>query len=185
MTWHSMARCPVARLAVARCPVARLGAAGLSLPDLGPHGEGWFGLQLILFGAVAVAGRAGPAWGGPAGHAASAAGGLLMAAGAFLALRGLVDLRENLTPFPRPLEGARLVERGAYGLVRHPIYGGLILGAFGWGLALASPAALAAAALLAGFFYLKSRREERWLDERFEGYAAYRARTRRFVPWLV
>ena len=50
---------------------------------------------------------------------------------------------ENLTPFPEPLPGARLVESGAYRLVRHPIYGGLILGALGWGLLTASPLALA------------------------------------------
>jgi protein-S-isoprenylcysteine O-methyltransferase Ste14 len=156
-----------------------------SLPDLGPHGEGWFLLQLIFFAAIALAGSAGPAWGPPVRQLTAVAGLALMAGGGFLAFRGLADLRENLTPFPKPLEGAQLVDRGAYGLVRHPIYGGLILGAIGWGLTAASLLALAAAAALAGFFYLKSRREERWLADRFEGYAAYRARTRRFVPWLV
>jgi len=35
-----------------------------------------------------------------------------------------------------------------------------------------------------GFFDLKSRREERWLEERYPGYAAYRARTRRLIPGL-
>ena len=34
------------------------------------------------------------------------------------------------------------------------------------------------------FFTLKSRREEAWLQERFDGYAAYRARTRRLIPWV-
>ena len=31
---------------------------------------------------------------------------------------------------------------------------------------------------------LKARREEAWLSERFEGYAAYMRRTRRFIPGL-
>ena len=90
----------------------------------------------------------------------------------------------NLTVFPRPREGGRLVETGAYRLVRHPIYGGLILGAFGWGLLTASPVALAGAVVLAAFFDLKSRREEVWLVEQLDGYDRYRDRTRRLLPWL-
>jgi protein-S-isoprenylcysteine O-methyltransferase Ste14 len=36
----------------------------------------------------------------------------------------------------------------------------------------------------AGFFSLKSRREEIWLAERYSGYAEYRTRTRRPMPWI-
>ena len=108
----------------------------------------------------------------------------MIAAGGLLSVRGVLDLRENLTPFPRPLPGARLVESGSYRLVRHPIYGGLITAAAGWGLATASLPALLGALLLAGFFDLKSRREELWLAEQFEEYDAYRARRRRLLPWI-
>jgi len=38
--------------------------------------------------------------------------------------------------------------------------------------------------VLAGFFDLKSRREEIWLAEQFAEYGSYRARTRRLLPWL-
>jgi protein-S-isoprenylcysteine O-methyltransferase Ste14 len=154
------------------------------LPDLGPHGEGWFAIQLVLFAAVWAAAGLGPAWGGWPRLAGAILGGLLAAAGAGLAIRGLVDLRRNLTPFPRPLPGARLVDGGAYRLVRHPVYGGLVVGAVGWGLITASPMAVAAALLLGAFFDLKARREEAWLMESIEGYAAYRARTRKLFPWL-
>jgi protein-S-isoprenylcysteine O-methyltransferase Ste14 len=58
------------------------------------------------------------------------------------------------------------------------------MGAAGWGLATASLPALAGAVLLLGFFDLKSRREELWLAEQYEGYAAYRGRTRRMLPWI-
>jgi protein-S-isoprenylcysteine O-methyltransferase Ste14 len=157
---------------------------GRSLPDLGRRGEGWFLLQLVLFAAIAAAGLAGPAWGGWPQTAGLAIGCALVLCGAVLAVRGVADLRENLTPFPKPLPDARLVETGAYGLVRHPIYGGLILGALGWGLVTASPLALVGTLLLLGFFDLKSRREETWLAEQFAEYPAYRTRTRRLLPWL-
>jgi protein-S-isoprenylcysteine O-methyltransferase Ste14 len=157
---------------------------GLSLPDLGRRGEGWFLLQLVLFAAIAAAGLAGPAWGGAPQTAGIAVGCVLVLCGAVLSIRGVVDLRENLTPFPRPLPDARLVESGAYSLVRHPIYGGLILGAFGWGLVTASPIALLGAAVLLVFFDLKSRREEKWLADQFADYGAYRTRTHRLLPWL-
>ena len=154
------------------------------LPDLGRRGEGWFVAQLVLFGAVAVSGAAGPAWGGWPATIGIALGAILIGCGGVLSLRGVLDLRENLTPFPKPLEGARLVESGAYRLVRHPIYGGLVLGALGWGLVRASPLTLAGALLLAAFFDLKSRREEIWLSERYEDYPAYRSRTHRLLPWV-
>lgn len=158
--------------------------AGRDLPDLGPHGEGWFLIQVVLFAAIALAGLLGPAWSGPSRVVTIIAGVVLIGGGAVLTVRGLLDLGGNLTPFPRPREGARLVDGGAYSLVRHPIYGGGILGALGWGLSTASPAALAGVAVLVVFFDLKSRREEAWLVGQVAGYAAYRSRTRRLLPWL-
>jgi protein-S-isoprenylcysteine O-methyltransferase Ste14 len=154
------------------------------LPDLGPRGEGWFAAQVVLFVAIAAAGAAGPAWGGVERTAGIAAGAILIALGGLLAVRGVLDLRENLTPFPRPMDGARLVESGAYGLVRHPIYGGGIVAAAGWGLVTASVAALLGAVVLAAFFDLKSRREELWLADRYAAYPEYRSRTRRLIPWV-
>jgi protein-S-isoprenylcysteine O-methyltransferase Ste14 len=155
-----------------------------SLPTLGPRGEGWVLIQGFLLVLIAAAGAAGPAWGGDARAVTTLVGLVLIAAGTVLLTRAIVDLRENLTAFPHPRGGATLVDTGAYRLVRHPIYGGIILGSVGWGLLTASPLALALAAVLFGFFDLKSRREEAWLAERFSGYAAYRARTKRFLPWV-
>jgi protein-S-isoprenylcysteine O-methyltransferase Ste14 len=154
------------------------------LPDLGRRGEGWVLVQIVLFVAIAVSGTLGPAWSGAPRVASLALGVLLAVAGVLLAARGVLDLNDNLTPFPRPITDGHLVDTGAYGLVRHPIYGGLITAAFGWGLATASPAAILGAAILLGFFDLKSRREEVWLAERYREYGAYRTRTRRLLPWI-
>jgi protein-S-isoprenylcysteine O-methyltransferase Ste14 len=158
--------------------------AASRLPDLDRRGEGWFLLQVFLFGAIAVSGAVGPAWSGWPRQAAIGLGAVLVSGGGVLSLRGVFDLRDNLTPFPKPLPGAQLVESGSYALVRHPIYGGLILGAIGWGLFTASPLALLGAMALTVFFDLKSRREELWLSDQFEDYGAYRSRTRRLLPWI-
>jgi protein-S-isoprenylcysteine O-methyltransferase Ste14 len=154
------------------------------LPALGPRGEGWVVIQGVLLVAVAAAGWLGPAWDGTLRLLGSTTGIALMLAGLWLAVRGIKDLRGALTPLPYPRPGSELVETGVYALVRHPIYGGLVIAGIGWGLLTASPAAIAAALVLLGFFQLKSRREEAWLEGRFPGYAAYRARTRRLIPWI-
>ncbi len=155
-----------------------------SLPTLGPRGEGWVVAQLVLFGLIVLAGTLGPAWDGAARTATSIVGAFAIATGGLLAVKGVLDLRENLTPLPHPRSDNRLVERGAYRYVRHPIYGGLILAAGGWGLWTASPAALALTLVLLGFFDLKSRREEHWLEARHPDYVDYRRRTKRFFPLI-
>ena len=155
------------------------------LPNLGPRGEGWVVLQLVLLALAALAGLvSGDAWGGTLATVTSLAGLALMAGGALLLGMGLLGLGGNLTPVPRPRDDAQLVESGAYASVRHPIYGGLLATAFGWGLVAASPLALLLALVLFGFFELKSRREERWLIERYPDYPEYMTRTRRFFPGL-
>jgi protein-S-isoprenylcysteine O-methyltransferase Ste14 len=154
---------------------------GTRVPSLGPRGEGWVAGQVVLFGVIFLGGFAGGAWQAPAASATLVVGAILVVFGGLQALRGLLDLGSNLSPLPHPRPSAELVERGIYARVRHPIYGGLICGGFGWGLATASWVALLGAVLLAVWFSLKSRREEAWLLERYPGYAAYRARTARFV----
>lgn len=159
-------------------------ARRIRIPDLGPRGEGWVALQAGLFVAVIATGLAGPAWAGTARVIAALAGLALIAAGITLIVGGVVALRRQLTAFPRPLDGGRLIEDGAFGLVRHPMYGGGILFALGWASLAASVPTLACAVLLVLFFDLKSRREEAWLGGVFQDYADYRRRTPRLVPWI-
>jgi protein-S-isoprenylcysteine O-methyltransferase Ste14 len=154
------------------------------LPDLGQRGEGWVVLQLLLFVAIIGAGFVGLLWSGPARVAGAIAGLALIIFGVGLVTAGILGLRRQLTAYPRPVPGGRLIEDGVFGLVRHPMYGGGVIAALGWGLVMASPLALAGAVVLSVFFDLKSRREETWLAEQFAGYAAYRRRTRRLIPWL-
>jgi protein-S-isoprenylcysteine O-methyltransferase Ste14 len=154
------------------------------LPSLGARGEGWVLAQGLILVLVALAGWLGPAWGGPARVAGVVLGAILILAGATLVVRGSRDLGDALTPLPRPRAGATLVETGVYARVRHPIYGGIVIAAFGWGLLTASIPAIAMAVVAWAFFTVKSMREEAWLVERFPDYPAYRARTRRLIPWI-
>ena len=117
------------------------------LPALGPRGEGWVVIQFLLLGLVVLAGVAGPTYAGPLSTAARVAGFALVAAGIVLAARGLLDLRDALTPLPHPRHGAELVDTGSYRLVRHPIYGGIVLAAAGYAMVVGSPLALAGAAI--------------------------------------
>jgi len=157
------------------------------LPSLGPRGEGWVAIQLLLFAAIAAAGIAlSGSWTGPGASLATIAGWTLLAAGGGLAFAGLAGLHagDALTAVPHPRDEARLVETGAYRFVRHPIYGGLIIMAAGWGLTRHSVPALLGAVALLVFFDLKRRREEAWLRARFADYADYASRARRLIPWL-
>lgn len=154
------------------------------LPSLGRRGQGWVGLQVVLLASMGLAGFLGPVWTAELRLVTLAVGAILMTGGLGLVILGVRHLRNALTPLPYPRDDATLVQTGVYGLVRHPIYGGLIIGSVGWGLVTASPAALVMAAFLLGFFELKSRREEAWLLDRFPEYSAYRARTPRLIPWL-
>ncbi len=157
------------------------------LPALGPRGEGWVAIQAVLFALVAASGWFLPGTMAPAAATvATVSGAVLIACGLALAVGGLRGLQDAdaLTALPHPRDESRLRETGAYRLARHPVYGGLVLGAIGWAVVRTSPWALAAALALFVFFDLKRRREEVWLRERYPGYAAYAARTRRLLPWI-
>jgi protein-S-isoprenylcysteine O-methyltransferase Ste14 len=108
-----------------------------------------------------------------------------IAAGLALVFAGSAQMGSAMTPLPKPRAGAALRASGVYGLVRHPIYGGVILVALGWTLLFATPLGLVLTLVLAVLLELKARREEAWLLERHPEYEAYRARTpRRLLPWI-
>ena len=107
---------------------------------------------------------------------------LLIASGCGLA--GTISLGQNLTPFPKPSAGTRLVRTGIYGLMRHPLYTAVFCGSVGWALVWRSWPALLAALALVPFFDAKARREACWLRRQFSEYSEYERRVRRFVPLI-
>ena len=142
-------------------------------------------LQLLFMAVVLVCGLfVGANWAGAPRFAAGVAGAVLMAGGVALGFLGVRDLDRSISALPRPTDDAVLISDGIYRRLRHPIYAGLILLALGWSLLTASVLALVLTGAFAVLLDLKARREEVWLRDRFPGYAAYAARTRRFVPGL-
>jgi protein-S-isoprenylcysteine O-methyltransferase Ste14 len=74
------------------------------------------------------------------------------------------------------------VTSGPYGLVRHPIYFAVVAAAFGWSLLHDDGYVVVGALALLVFFDFKSRREERWLVERYPEYRLYQERVRKLLP---
>jgi protein-S-isoprenylcysteine O-methyltransferase Ste14 len=113
------------------------------------------------------------------------AGGLfVLGVSALCGIAGVRALGRRLTPFPKPVIQAKLVQHGIYSLIRHPLYTAVFCAATGWSLVRQSWPALAASLALAVFFDAKARREERWLRQQFPDYERYAQRVRRFIPWV-
>lgn len=107
-----------------------------------------------------------------------------MIGGFLLLVAATVTLGRAMTPFPRPIEGARLRTSGIYALVRHPIYTGVLCLGLGWSLYQHSIAGLAFELLLFAFFDRKAAREERWLAGMYPEYTGYRERVKKLIPWV-
>jgi protein-S-isoprenylcysteine O-methyltransferase Ste14 len=117
--------------------------------------------------------------------AARFAAGLTIGAGAAIASAGAAELGADLTPMPLPPEGARLRTGGAYAVVRHPVYAGVMMAAAARGLLAGGRVRPAAAAALCALLAVKARWEERRMRARFAGYDEYAGRTPRFFPRLA
>jgi protein-S-isoprenylcysteine O-methyltransferase Ste14 len=153
-------------------------------PALGRRGEGYVALQVACLGLVIVAGLNTP---GTRSAATAVLGGLVGVAGAWLGVLGVAGLHaaRSMSVLPHPVDGGQLARTGAYAVVRHPIYGGLILMSIGWAVFQASLPTLGAAVLLALVLDLKRRAEEIRLRRRFPDYDAYRQATPRALIPLV
>jgi protein-S-isoprenylcysteine O-methyltransferase Ste14 len=161
-----------------------VGGTAWTLPEMGSRGEGWVALQLVLIAAIVTAGVRGRRWPSSTRSLRLLAAGPAALAGAYLLAAGIGGLGKQLTPFPKPVQQASLRRDGAYGLVRHPMYGGALLLVSAWSL-VSSPAALAPWAVAALFLDAKRRREEAWLSEEQPEYEAYRQEVRHsLVPFV-
>ena len=83
-------------------------------------------------------------------------------------------------------EDHRIIDTGPYGLVRHPIYTGQIVGLLATGIAIGNWAAMLGVCLISLGEWLKGRMEERFLSVELgaEAYGAYCRRVPMIVPFL-
>jgi protein-S-isoprenylcysteine O-methyltransferase Ste14 len=143
-------------------------------------GQTLVALQFLLMAVLAVIGgpaflmlqAPGLAWGLALGGAAVGA----------WALRANRPGNFNIRPTPRA--NGHLVEHGPYRWVRHPMYTSVLLFAAAAACAARGVPGWLAVLALGAVLGWKSVLEERWMLDAHAGYAAYRARTRRFVPWV-
>ncbi len=139
-------------------------------------------ILLVVFGPRSMQGL--PAWPPAIGVLTSGVGTVLIAGGILWVIAGATRLGANLTALPHPRDGGRLIQSGAYALVRHPMYCGAIWWAVGSALWTQGPLTLGYAMLLSVFLDVKASREERWLCGRYPEYASYRCRVRKLIPFV-
>lgn len=145
----------------------------------------WIGSALVTlqFSLLAIlVWLAAPVW--LAGDGSVAAWWLLLTSAA-VGLWALAANRPgNFNIRPAPRAGGALVAHGPYRWIRHPMYSAVI--AFGLACAWsgATPWVWLSFGALVAVLVTKSAYEERWMLQAHPGYAAYRQRTRRFLPGL-
>ena len=137
---------------------------------------------LVMFGPRSLPGLS--AWPPAIGSFSSSVGTALVVTGLLWVVAGGARLGTNLTALPHPKDSSRMIQSGAYALVRHPMYCGAIWIAVGWALQTQGLLTLGYALLLTVFLDVKASREERWLCARYPEYASYRMRVRKLIPFV-
>jgi protein-S-isoprenylcysteine O-methyltransferase Ste14 len=112
-------------------------------------------------------------------------GVLLFAAGGALRIWPVFVLGRRFSGLVAIQPGHTLVTSGAYRIIRHPSYLGLLVNSLGWALAFRSGIGLLLTALLVPPLLARINAEESLLRSQFGGeYEAYCARTSRMIPGL-
>ena len=107
---------------------------------------------------------------------------LLIGVGSLASLLVLWRLGKSFSIMP---EARTLVTTGPYAHARHPLYAVEMITIFGMALQFAQPWAAIVTVLVFGFLVLRTIFEERVLEEAYPEYAAYRAKTARFIPGVI
>jgi protein-S-isoprenylcysteine O-methyltransferase Ste14 len=96
----------------------------------------------------------------------------------------LMTLKSKIQATPEIATGAKLLEKGPYAYIRHPMYSGgllftltMIINFFSW-------VRLVFWLILLIDFMLKISLEEQILEKHFHGYKAYQRKTKKLIPGI-
>lgn len=135
----------------------------------------FLGIQLVAIGYLLLTGPliVRPAW-----------VGLELIAVYLLAWAVLTMKPKHINPLPNVRRNARLVTRGPYRFIRHPMYTASLLLATAWVLDKPTLGRVLVGVILTADLLAKAAYEEELLGRRFPEYAGYRRRTQRFLPFV-
>jgi len=139
-------------------------AYGLVFNDA--FGRGWLGTRFL-----------------PASDAIAKIGFALAVVGVAFAIWARWHLGENWSGTVTLKEGHELIRSGPYRFIRHPIYTGMLIAFAGTVVALGEERGLISLAIALLSFYLKAKKEERFLSQEFgESFREHARRTGMFLP---
>ncbi len=93
--------------------------------------------------------------------------------GLFIVIKAFIDLGENLTPLPYPMNNSSLIKNNSYQNVRHPLYKGLLIISLGICIYSLSLIHLSLLISLAYILKIKALKEEENLKIKFPEYKRY------------
>jgi len=144
----------------------------------GERGESWFASSALVFFFICKGVM-------PLGLLIRITGIAFMSMGASFVVSATLTLRESISPFIMPIvRGSAFTSSGPYDLVRHPMYGGVLLFTGGWALASSSLDRAILTFILGVILDKKARMEENILKELFVQYVPYSLKRNKFVPYL-
>ncbi len=113
-------------------------------------------------------------------------GAAVMIAGLLFAVWAREHLGSNWSRSVTIKQDHELITSGPYGVVRHPIYTGILTGFLGSAIALSQVRGFIAFVLVFLALWMKLRMEEQWMRAQFgETYATYAHETAALVPYLL
>lgn len=122
----------------------------------------------------------------PGGPIVAVVGDVVTGIGLAFAIWARIHLGQNWSGRLELKKGHRVVRSGPYGLVRHPIYAGIIMATAGSSLVAGQATAFLAPVIMLTAYLRKVRMEEAVLLRTFGAeYEAYRRDVKALVPFLV
>ena len=110
---------------------------------------------------------------------------ILFIASAIIGVTAIINMKiSNLNIMPELKDNHKLATNGIYKYIRHPMYTSVILLCLGFLLTEITTVNIIAMLVLIIDLFLKSRLEEKLLEQRFNSYKDYKNSTYRFLPFI-